>query len=109
MLCRRTSSPGTRGSACWYRVALRLNPRYADTHNNYGMMLHRHEDAEREFVACLRLKPAHQICHTNYAQLLQRTGRYKQAEQHFKRAIEIDEEDGRCQHHYGVMLRELGC
>jgi len=96
----------------YYRIALRINPRYDDAYNNYGMMLfhklHRVSDAEQQYRKCLSITPMHQVCHTNYAKLLQHTSRYKEAEYHFKQCLAVNEANVNCQHYYGVFLYELG-
>ena len=52
---------------------------------------------QKALRACqLRPSPEHQICHTNCVQLSQSTGRYKQAEQHFKVRLQLTEDNGVC-------------
>ena len=96
----------------YYKIALTINPRYDDAHNNYAMMLHhklnRVKEAEQQYRKCLAINSNHQVCHTNYAKLLQHTLRYKEAEKHFKKCLKLNEENVNCQHYYGVFLYELG-
>ncbi|CEG11502.1 hypothetical protein MSIBF_A1490001 [groundwater metagenome] len=76
-----------------FREAIRLNPNYADAHNNLGnllIILNRYEEAEKEFREAIRLNPNYADAHNNLGNLLKNLKRFEEAEKEFREAIRIN-------------------
>ena len=75
-----------------YREALRLEPEYAEAHNNLGRALKdvgRNEDALAHANRALRLKPDYADAHYNLGTVLQRLGRIEEAIAHYRDVLRI--------------------
>ncbi len=72
---------------------LRVNPNHAQAHSNLGWLLMRHygktEEAARHFEIALQFNPALWQAHLNLGDLLQKSGKPKEAEIHYREALRI--------------------
>lgn len=76
-----------------YRVAIRLQPDFADAHSNLAAMLVRAGEltqATAEYEIALGIPPEDAICHVRLGNLLLATGNDHLAIAHYRRAVEID-------------------
>jgi Flp pilus assembly protein TadD len=81
-----------------YRDALRINPDYADAHNNLGLLLDdmgRKEDAEAEYRDALRINPDDAEAHGNLGILYSETGSNEAAKKELEIAKRLFDEQGR--------------
>ena len=93
-----------------YRGVLRINPDYADAHNNLGNLLddlERYEEAEQEYREALRLNPDYADAHNNLGILLKDLERYEEAEQEYREAIRINPDDAPAHYNLGILLNNL--
>jgi len=66
----------------WYRNALRINPEYADAHNNLGLALYAkglYDEAIPWYRNALRINPEHALAHANLGTALSAKGLYDEA------------------------------
>jgi len=73
--------------------ALRLNPKYAEVHFNYGNLLRRRGELDRaasEYARAAELKPALAAAHNNLGVILAQAGRFSEAADRFSRAADAD-------------------
>ena len=73
-----------------YGVALEINPRYADGHNNLGLALRSQgklDAAMRSYAKAIKLNPAFAEAHNNMGLLLSVTGENNAAEKSYQKAI----------------------
>jgi len=76
-----------------FREAIKINPNYADAHNNLGILLqnlNRYEEAEKEYRESIRINPNYAEAHNNLGNLLQNLNRYEEAEKEYREAIRIN-------------------
>jgi len=76
-----------------YREALRLNPNYAEAHNNLGNLLSkqgRHAEAVKHLASVLRLNPRVPAAHNNLGVALARLEKYEAAAECFREALRLD-------------------
>jgi tetratricopeptide (TPR) repeat protein len=76
-----------------YQNALRLNPDFADAHNNYGSALMRMGDlteAAAHYETALRIAPTLAEAHFNYAILCDMQGKTSEAISRYEKAIKFD-------------------
>ena len=79
-----------------YRDAIRINPNYADAHNNLGNLLKnlkRYEEAEKEYREAIKINPYYAYTHNNLGALLADLKRYEEAEKEYREAIKINPND----------------
>jgi Flp pilus assembly protein TadD len=96
-----------------YRAALRVNPDYAEAHNNLAVLLHGEGDlvgAETHYATALRLRPRDPETNYNFALLAQARGDNQTADRHFRIAYELarEVEGSRAGHLRGSEPRGLG-
>jgi tetratricopeptide (TPR) repeat protein len=92
--CQLDADPQTYTQAVEaYRVALELDPDFADAHCNLGALFYnrgQRSDARRHFERCLRLEPEHVEAHFNLANLLEEDGCNDMALHHYRTALAAD-------------------
>ncbi|MCK4735691.1 MAG: tetratricopeptide repeat protein [Methanophagales archaeon] len=75
-----------------YREAIRINPNYAEAHNNLGILLgelKRFEEAEKEYREAIRINPNYAEAHNNLGNLLSDLKRFEEAEKEYRESIEL--------------------
>ncbi|XP_035224097.1 protein O-mannosyl-transferase TMTC1-like, partial [Stegodyphus dumicola] len=75
-----------------YRIALKLWPSHASSHNNLGTLLEDAEEAEKHFRQALAINPCHSKAHYNLASIYSKRGQPEVAEKLLLRAIHLDPE-----------------
>jgi tetratricopeptide (TPR) repeat protein len=92
--CQLDADPETYTQAVEaYRVALELDPDFADAHCNVGALFYnrgQRSEARRHFERCLRLEPEHVEAHFNLANLLEEDGCNDMALHHYRTALATD-------------------
>ncbi len=77
-----------------YREAIRINPNYADAHNNLGNLfchLKQYREAEKEYKEAIKINPNYAESHYHLGNLLfYRFHCYREAEKEYKEAIKIN-------------------
>ncbi len=77
-----------------FKLALEVDPKDANTHYNYGIILaemERWEEAEKQFKLALEVDPKHNASiHNNYGTILEEMERWEEAEEQYKLALEAD-------------------
>jgi len=76
-----------------YREAIRINPNYAEVHNNLGVLLvnlNRFDEAEKEFRVTIKINPNYAEAHNNLGNLLVNLNHYEEAEKEYRVAIRIN-------------------
>ena len=94
-----------------YEEALRLQPAFAEAHNNLGVARREQgqlDQAEASFREALRLKPAYAAAHNNLGQVLSRQGRLQEAAACFGHAVQAQLDFARAWQGLGDALRGLG-
>ena len=96
-----------------YKMALALDPNYADIHYNYGNLLNkmggRNAEAEEQYKMTLALDPNDVSAHYNYGNLLNEMGgRNAEAEEQYKIALALDPNDADIHSNYGNLLNSMG-
>ncbi len=94
-----------------YQEAIKINPNYAQVHNNYGILLtgiKRFDEAEKQFQEAIKADPNLAEAHYNYANLLlEGLNRKSEAEEHYKKAIEANPNYAQAHYNYAFLLEEL--
>ena len=93
-----------------YRDAIRINPNYADAHNNLGNLLKnlkRYEEAEKEYREAIKINPDYAYTHNNLGNLLQNLKRYEEAENEYREAIKINPDYAEIHNNLGNLLQNL--
>ena len=78
-----------------YREAIKINPDYADAHNNLGALLQnlkRYEETEKEFREAIKINPNYANAHYILGFLLEELKRYEEAAIFLKKALQINPE-----------------
>jgi len=79
-----------------YQQALRINPSYADAHNNLGFTLAQQgkgEEAMEHYRQALRINPDHKRAHNNLGLALAETGKFEEAASHFAAVVRLEPQD----------------
>ena len=90
-----------------YRAVLVLDPKLAECHYNYGVLLvglDRLAEATQAFQRSLQLNPLHAEAQYNYAVMIEREGRLEEAATHFRKAIENKPNHRQAHFHLGRIL-----
>lgn len=75
-----------------YQISLRLNPAYAEAHNNLGDALAavgRTAEAATQFATALQLRPNYAEAHNNLGMMLIREGKFTEAIRQYELALRI--------------------
>ncbi len=76
-----------------YKMAIRINPDYADAHYNLGLAygeLDMHKEAIEAFKQAIRIRPDHADAHLNLGVACHKSGMYKESIEAYKEAIRIN-------------------
>lgn len=76
-----------------YRLAVQIDPSFADAHCNLGTLLYNkgeREAASRHYQQALEAEPNHLEANFNLANLWEEQGRDQAALQHYRRAVDLD-------------------
>jgi tetratricopeptide (TPR) repeat protein len=91
--------------------ALRIQPDYADAHNDLGMALAQTgkiEEAIGHYEQALRIEPDNAKAHYNLGLALQQKGRVREAIGHYEQALQIDQQFAEVYNNLGVALAQAG-
>ena len=91
--------------------ALRIEPDFAEAHNNLGMALGelgRHDEAVASFTEALRIKPGNARAHNNLGNALINLGRHQQAIASYGEALRLDPGYAEAHCNLGTALGNLG-
>ena len=94
-----------------YREALRIDPDYAEAHNNLGSVLlqtGRATEAIHEYEQALRIDPAYAKAHNNLGNALLQTGRAPEAIDHYKEALRIAPTSAGAHNNLAAALTQTG-
>lgn len=94
-----------------YRVALKINPRRAHTHNNIADLLDlsgQPAAALAEYEAALKLNPDSVLTHLNLGTLRVELGQFTEAATEFTAAAQLDPADARPPYEAGKLLLKQG-
>jgi|GEM_PF-1889221 len=90
------------------RQAIRLNPTFAEAHNNLGMILYyrgRYPEAEAAHREAIRLKPDYAIAHDNLGLDLKEQNRYAEAIDSHREALRIQPKFAPAHNNLGIALK----
>jgi len=76
-----------------YRIALRMNPSFADGHTNLGLVydeMGRLDEAIREHREALKLKPNSPAAHNNLGLALSKQGRWSEAIEEYRESLRLE-------------------
>jgi protein O-mannosyl-transferase len=93
-----------------YTTARQLNPRFADTYINMGIIQAKQGNqtgAIENFTTALSLKPGSPYVHYNLAAALQGQGRLEEAMKHYGEALRLDPENIGAHFNIGVAFMDL--
>jgi tetratricopeptide (TPR) repeat protein len=93
----------------FYEEVLKINPEYAEAHNNYAMLLKDRfndmEGAKAHFERALEINPQLADAHNYYAKLLQyKFNDMESAKAHYEKALEIDPQYAEAHTAYAFLL-----
>jgi tetratricopeptide (TPR) repeat protein len=94
-----------------YKEALRLDPDYAEAHNNLGsalLLTGRTAEAIHEYEQALRSNPAYAKAHNNLGNALVQTGRAPEAINHYKEALRITPNSADAHNNLAAALTQMG-
>lgn len=94
-----------------YQRALKINPNYAEAHNNLGIAhksLGRVEEAISAYRQAIKIKPDFAKAFNNLGNALSEMGQQESAVECYRRAIEIKADYSKAYHNLGNTLRDLG-
>ena len=94
-----------------YKEALRIDPDYAETHNNLGsalLLTGRTAEAITEYEQALRIDPAYAKAHNNLGNALIQTGRAPEAIDHYKEALRIAPNSADAHNNLAAALAQIG-
>ena len=108
-VCARSQGMSDKSEQYW-RLAIELEPGYANAHANLGLVLRdrgRNDEAEVEFSKALQLDPAHQEAMVNIGNLCRATARPELAEAHYRQALKLAPHDVNALYNLGLLLADL--
>lgn len=94
-----------------YRLALKIDPRYANAWLNIGVVmgiLNDHNAALKAFEYALKIDPTLDMALRNKGLSLTHLERYHEAIAVFNRALKINPEDGRARYYKGIAYARMG-
>jgi FkbM family methyltransferase len=94
-----------------FEQALRLNPDYAEGHNNLGNVFYfqrRYEAAATSYEQALRLEPNFPVAHNNLGTALSCLGRYEEAAAHCRTALASRPDYAEAHSNLAIALKGLG-
>eukprot|EP01083_Nonionella_stella_P174917 607682_1 len=93
-----------------YIKAIAIDPCYASSHANYGVLLRKlrlFEDAQYHYKYALKISPNNAWIHFNYGNLMKEEFQeYDIAEAHYKECVNIDDTYSEAYHNYAVLLHK---
>jgi Flp pilus assembly protein TadD len=90
-----------------YKLALQINPNYAEVHNNLGNALvqqGRAEEAIRHYQQALQINPNYADAHHNLGTALQQKGRAAEAISQYQQALQIEPANKEVQNNLAWLL-----
>jgi predicted O-linked N-acetylglucosamine transferase (SPINDLY family) len=94
-----------------YRLALELNPNYAEALNNLGNVLYalgRAAEAEAQYRRTLELRPDAAVIHANLGKALAGIGQHEEAERSLRKALELQPDYAEAHNDLGKLLQQRG-
>jgi protein O-mannosyl-transferase len=93
------------------RVAVQLEPAYAEAHNCLGFALYQCgqvNEAVEHLQLAVKLKPDLAAAHNNYGLVLMQTRQWEQAVDHLQIAVKLCPDNPDTQNNYGAVLMQTG-
>ena len=90
-----------------YREALRIHPRYSQSHFNWGLAAigqGHMDEAVEHFSEAVKINPEDYQAHHNLGVALVRQGRFEEAIEYFQKTVEIDPTYPQAHHNWGRAL-----
>ena len=89
-----------------FRAALRIDPNYEEAYYNLGVTLRDDQatDAVQLFEKAVELDPEYAPAHRELGWSLRKLNKYRKAEYHIRRAVELDDSDGWAHIYLGNLL-----
>ena len=94
-----------------YKEAVRINPDYAEAHNNLGsalLLTGRTAEAIDEYNHALQIDPGYAQAHNNLGNALVQTGRAPEAIDHYKEALRITPTSADAHNNLAAALAQMG-
>jgi len=94
-----------------YKEAVRINPDYAEAHNNLGsalLLTGRTAEAIDEYNHALQIDPAYAQAHNNLGNALVQTGRAPEAIDHYREALRIAPTSAGAHNNLAAALAQMG-
>ncbi len=93
----------------FYRQAITINPSYADSYNNLGVLLHdqgKDNEAIEAYQKAIALNPNFSHAYSNLANIFREQKKFKEAEELCKKAISLDPANWEALNNLGNILQE---
>lgn len=92
-----------------YQRSLAINPGFAETHNDLGIVfktLERYADAEAAYRRAIALQPDYATAHNNLGVVLKESGRSEEAAAAYRRALALKPDYAEAHNNLGVIARQ---